>query len=1220
MDAALSYFLEAYPSLLLIPRGGGGGPKSTTRGEKDEKEDAVPPGVLSSLRTILRFQSILLRNATSKSIYNSVSHLSSLLSCYDDSVASLAIEVCSSLAIPPMLHRQQAPELGNHTTGLHRASLGGGTEGADGGDGTAVMARLLRCARGWGTKGSGLGLLRCVAMDDAPEAGGRDDGDEDAERSAARSAGEVSFECYCRTLLGTSGGGAGGNGTFVSIRLAGEEMFHPSPGAAPAGEGEGGGRGKKAEKRRKIVDGQAAGGSDASVPSPAAAPRLRSTTELYRECLSRIASQLPRDGGGSPPDPAAYLSGDGLFSLLSSVRLARSFHSSELRIAAIEDRLRALSAIVHAHAGQEVVAAYFVAQPELCAELADLVRVTVSSGNVAGGSAPPTEEGGSPGGSGGGGAAAAGGGGGGALSALSDSPVVPYSIRTLAVETLTALVARRDSSSGTLTNIARQTSVLVELGVGKGQYLGLLPTLVRYSLAALNSFLLQCDRGGGGGSGDGPSEEKMKTDEGEDGGTRDIGLELGLAFLAATKPPPLPQSEREERALEFIDSVLTLTSAVISVPSGTASLTDCGIIPALVSTVALDGQMARRALQREEAGEGAAPSPFCASADGGESYSDSLLKFISAQAIQILEGAIVTHNSALSAFHELKGVDILVQRLNVEVERVKRQAERESAPEPSSAPRRKLQAARRVLLFSAVNCLTVVFHQHESGATPPGQGRAPSGGAQLRKPELHDVLLEIMDNTDSYGGVLSALVATFLNDVMNSDPQVVHHVHKSGLAKSFLAILMGSEGGGRREELASEDASVAGTRGVEHVVPPTAELIMALPNVLTALALTEAGAKAIAEANPFPALMSIFVSPRYVMPNSRCLLNEMAAIVGTGLDELMRHNPSLKQLCMKAVVQAMNRIVHVGRELMNEEDRAIAFASFTSTKPPPDPAELEMSRTYLMQYGYNIAQLLEQILHSDDHVGPFVTAGGFDALLDLVQYAVTPGGRTLVAHVACLSSPSVASATHSCTSNSLSVLVRNVASNMTDPSKLIKKITAKLDSLLSDHSNMIQQFSMHEDDDRLICDNLLARIPALSLQDLEETDDNLQNLHFLSCLFRSLIHIDWLAGSLALSIRAACQRTSELSVIREPNREWKKEVASKSFEKLVDRLSLFHRSSLLAVSHLALSRCQTCNSPCAHIIISSLDRSVKQGQKLVLTKEMRNEGEHQINLCCIKYG
>ena len=118
---------------------------------------------------------------------------------------------------------------------------------------------------------------------------------------------------------------------------------------------------------------------------------------------------------------------------------------------------------------------------------------------------------------------------------------------------------------------------------------------------------------------------------------------------------------------------------------------------------------------------------------------------------------------------------------------------------------------------------------------------------------------------NSYGGVLAALVATFLSDVMNSDPQVVHYVHKSGLAKSFLSLLMDNTNkeGGSEEE---------GDKEPVPILKPSAELIMALPNVIMALSLTEAGAKAVAEANPFPSMLSIFCSPSYVMPNSRCLL------------------------------------------------------------------------------------------------------------------------------------------------------------------------------------------------------------------------------------------------------------------------------------------------------------------------------------------------------------
>ena len=147
--------------------------------------------------------------------------------------------------------------------------------------------------------------------------------------------------------------------------------------------------------------------------------------------------------------------------------------------------------------------AYFVAQPELCGELVDLLRPTVSSGNISSGVVLMEEEneGGeeeekkTDGGTGLGEEGDDDGGttrslGSNSILALSDSPTVPYTIRTLAIEALTALVARRDATTGALTHLARQTNALQELGVGKGQYLGLLPTLIRYSLAALNSFLL----------------------------------------------------------------------------------------------------------------------------------------------------------------------------------------------------------------------------------------------------------------------------------------------------------------------------------------------------------------------------------------------------------------------------------------------------------------------------------------------------------------------------------------------------------------------------------------------------------------------------------------------------------------------------------------------------------------------------------------------------------
>jgi hypothetical protein len=133
------------------------------------------------------------------------------------------------------------------------------------------------------------------------------------------------------------------------------------------------------------------------------------------------------------------------------------------------------------------------------------------------------------------------------------------------------------------------------------------------------------------------------------------------------------------------------------------------------------------------------------------------------------------------------------------------------------------------------------------------------------------------------------------------------------------------------------------------------------------------------------------------------------------------------------------------------------------------------------------------------------------------------------------------------------------SSNTTDPSKLIKKIIGQLESQLDHHANCVKEFTTVNS---LVCDKMLENVPPVALYNLEETNENSQLLVRLSCLFRSTIHVSWLINCLASSIRAACQRGNDLGASIGREREWKKEIESKSFEDLVSRVSGMTRSSL----------------------------------------------------------
>jgi len=180
-------------------------------------------------------------------------------------------------------------------------------------------------------------------------------------------------------------------------------------------------------------------------PSPPSKIRSSSVAAILLEATTLVAKQhstpLPRDK---------------LFALLCHIRIAKSFHSRNSRTDAIRCRLLALQVLLcMPSTSTDVLVGYFQAQPELCAEICDLVRpASVYAENL--GTGKRTE--------------------------------VPHRLRMAALDVLTTIVSRRDSSSANLGPIGRFVDVFGELGVAKGQYLGLLPTLMRYSVASLGAL------------------------------------------------------------------------------------------------------------------------------------------------------------------------------------------------------------------------------------------------------------------------------------------------------------------------------------------------------------------------------------------------------------------------------------------------------------------------------------------------------------------------------------------------------------------------------------------------------------------------------------------------------------------------------------------------------------------------------------------------------------
>jgi E3 ubiquitin-protein ligase HUWE1 len=88
------------------------------------------------------------------------------------------------------------------------------------------------------------------------------------------------------------------------------------------------------------------------------------------------------------------------------------------------------------------------------------------------------------------------------------------------------------------------------------------------------------------------------------------------------------------------------------------------------------------------------------------------------------------------------------------------------------------------------------------------------------------------------------------------------------------------------------------------------QVIQAIPNAIGALCLNEVGqAQLAARPSIIPALFTIFTSERHL----KVLLDkENAVLMGTGIDELIRHHPSLKTPVFDAILACLSKIEDLG--------------------------------------------------------------------------------------------------------------------------------------------------------------------------------------------------------------------------------------------------------------------------------------------------------------------
>lgn len=100
--------------------------------------------------------------------------------------------------------------------------------------------------------------------------------------------------------------------------------------------------------------------------------------------------------------------------------------------------------------------------------------------------------------------------------------------------------------------------------------------------------------------------------------------------------------------------------------------------------------------------------------------------------------------------------------------------------------------------------------------------------------------------------------------------------------------------------------------------PATKEVLGALPNIFTALCLNEAGLNEFKKYDPFDKMFKVLINQDYLQAMKRRRtsesVNDTAAVLGSSVDELMRHQNSLRIPAIKAVIKLLNKLVELGND------------------------------------------------------------------------------------------------------------------------------------------------------------------------------------------------------------------------------------------------------------------------------------------------------------------
>lgn len=347
-------------------------------------------------------------------------------------------------------------------------------------------------------------------------------------------------------------------------------------------------------------------------------------------------------------------------------------------------------------------------------------------------------------------------------------------------------------------------------------------------------------------------------------------------------------------------------------------------------------------------------------------------------AVQVVEGLLDYHNPSLAVFRDLGGLDDSILRLKSEISHIEsgfvsQTAEQDSTSQGSSRKGKEPETAP--VQVQGVHSDTVILHNRRalikgllrtiSLATYVPGATARVGGSE--ESVLPHCLCAIFTRAKEFGGGVFSLAAHVMMNLIHNDPTCFPDLEAAGLPGAFIDVIINGP-------LCSSDA------------------VTCIPPCLEALCLNGNGLQMVKDRNALRYFLGIFISKPYL----KVLSGEAVGVISNGLDELLRHAPTLRHYGVDAVIWILDSLAKIG----SGSGSGSEFESPSTAVPMDIDNPVENSdqmgdasitvELFLPGCISNVVRLLEPIVQNSDTCRMFVEKKGLEKVLKLFDLECIP--------------------------------------------------------------------------------------------------------------------------------------------------------------------------------------------------------------------------------------